>query len=304
MKHPDQNNEVFNGDLTSIVTPVKIELLVQLLNKFQYDKVETEVMVSGFRHGFSLEYDGPMKQQDLSDNIPLREIGTKQDLWEKIMKGVRLQKVADSIPFDSYVQSPVGLVPKFFQRFSNALAFLTSKRLASLVIDRGISNYLDGFLNITLSKEACNLMLQKFHELCSELQVPLAKEKTVWASMLVVFLGILLDGDRKLLALPLEKIDKAIYQLKMLLTKKKITVQDVQSLVGLLNFMGRAVVPGRAFTRRMYAKITSIYRHTYIYIYTYISTKNLGQTVQPGFDFFNRVRMKSISFVLVWIFRQ
>ena len=42
-----------------------------------------------------------------------------------------------------------------------------------------------------------------------------------------------------------------------MLDRKKATVKELQSLAGLLNFLNRAIVPGRAFTRRMYAKCSS-----------------------------------------------
>ena len=44
-------------------------------------------------------------------------------------------------------------------------------------------------------------------------------------------------------------------QLKLILSKKKATIKQIQSLTGLLNFLNRAIVPGRAFTRRMYNKL-------------------------------------------------
>ena len=37
------------------------------------------------------------------------------ELWNKVMKGVNLKRYAgpfDSIPFENYVQSPIGLIPK------------------------------------------------------------------------------------------------------------------------------------------------------------------------------------------------
>ena len=51
---------------------------------------------------------------DNSENIPLN-IGSKTQLWNKIMKEVKAKRVArpfDTIPFDNYIQSPIGLVPK------------------------------------------------------------------------------------------------------------------------------------------------------------------------------------------------
>ena len=43
-----------------------------------------------------------------------------------------------------------------------------------------------------------------------------------------------------------------------MLDKKSATVRELQGLAGLLNFLHRAIVPGRAFTRRMYAKFSHI----------------------------------------------
>ena len=100
-------------------------------------------------------------------------------------------------------------------------------------------------------------MLKVFHTLCDWLNIPIGKEKTVWAALRVVFLGILMDGKDRILALPTEKKDKAGYMLQHCLTKKKVTVKDIERLTGFLNFLNRAIYPGRAFTRRMYSKMTN-----------------------------------------------
>ena len=52
-----------------------------------------------------------------------------------------------------------------FQRFSNALAHIHKFRLKHMV-HKGITNYLDDFLNIALSQVKCNIMLENFHRLC------------------------------------------------------------------------------------------------------------------------------------------
>ena len=61
-----------------------------------------------------------------------------------------------------------------------------------------------------LSKTICDFMLRNFHDLCEFLGVPLAKEKTIWAQLQTVFLGILLDGEHHLLVIPEEKRLKTI----------------------------------------------------------------------------------------------
>ena len=68
----------------------------------------------------------------------------------------------------------------------------------------------------------------------------------------------MLDGINYQISIPEEKIIKASNQLQYMLSRKKATVQELQGLAGLLNFMTRAIFPGRAFTQRMYAKFAPI----------------------------------------------
>ena len=54
-----------------------------------------------FHKAFDIGYEGPVKRQSLSENIPLR-IGSKTELWNKIMMEVKLKRVAGpfkDIPF-------------------------------------------------------------------------------------------------------------------------------------------------------------------------------------------------------------
>ena len=77
------------------------------------------------------------------------------------------------------------------------------------------------------------------------------------ATQKLVFLGIMLDGRLRTLSLPLDKKEKAKYMLELCIKNKKATVKQIQSLTGLLNFLNRVIVPGRAFTRRLYFAIHS-----------------------------------------------
>ena len=95
---------------------MKVELLETWLKQSGYDHKETEYLVNGFRYGFDLQYEGPVNRTDQARNIPLdKNIGSDVDVWEKMMKEVALGRFAgpyDQVPFDTYVQSPIGLVPK------------------------------------------------------------------------------------------------------------------------------------------------------------------------------------------------
>ena len=79
-----------------------------------------------------------------------------------------------------------------FQAFSDALKHIF-EYLAKL--RKRTTNYLDDFLFLAASRILCNALIQKFLDLCKRLNVPMSDEKTVWADVRVVFLGILLDGQ-------------------------------------------------------------------------------------------------------------
>ena len=105
----------YNYNLHEIVTPIDVNKLRNLMNGTGYDENKAKMLLQGFEEGFDIGYRGPSKRKDLSDNIPLR-VGTHVDLWNKLMKEVKLGRIPgpyDQIPFkDSFIQSPIGLVPK------------------------------------------------------------------------------------------------------------------------------------------------------------------------------------------------
>ena len=78
-----------------------------------------------------------------------------------------------------------------FQRFSNALHHLIENRTNS---QGTITNYLDDFLFLALTVWRCNHLIHCFLEMCQDFGVPVSLEKTEFASEIVIFLGILMDG--------------------------------------------------------------------------------------------------------------
>ena len=94
--------------------PLNVDLFVNLLENSGYPESEITFLEDGFHNGFSLEYQGPQNRQSVSENIPFT-VGNKTQLWGKLMKEVKLKRVAgpfDRVPFDNFIQSLIGLVPK------------------------------------------------------------------------------------------------------------------------------------------------------------------------------------------------
>ena len=104
-----------------------------------------------------------------------------------------------------------------YQRFSNALKHILSYRTG----EKAITNYLDDFLFLAVLKALCDQLIQEFLNLCNDLNIPVAVEKTEWGCSMIVFLGILLDGRNLFLSLPLEKQAKALNLLNDIEDRKK-----------------------------------------------------------------------------------
>ena len=110
----EDGNKVVNHDLTTLVTPVKADRLEFWLKKSNYNKTETMFLVDGFRNRFDMCYQGPTQRQSRARNIPFT-VGNKHMLWEKVLGEVKEGRYAgpfESPPFENYIQSPIGLVPK------------------------------------------------------------------------------------------------------------------------------------------------------------------------------------------------
>ena len=97
-----------------MVTPVNVGHLVKLLRESGYDENEILFLENGLTNGFDIGYDGPQVRQSNSENLPFT-VGDRTELWNKLMKEVKLKRVAGpfkTIPFDNFIQSPIGLIPK------------------------------------------------------------------------------------------------------------------------------------------------------------------------------------------------
>ena len=136
-----------NHNLHDIVTPIKVDVLEELLKISNYPKDKTEFLIEGFTNGFDIGYEAPKLRKDTSNNIPFK-VGNQNILWNKIMKEVQLGRFAgpyDEIPFEHFMQSPVGLVPKSGNK--TRLIFHLSYEFSSSL----------GSLNSNTNKEKCSV---------------------------------------------------------------------------------------------------------------------------------------------------
>ena len=353
-----------NFDLDRVCTPVDADEFHHLLHSSGYDSNETNFIIEGFRNGFPLEYQGPWQCRDTASNIPF-SVGDRVDMWNKLMKEVKLGRVAgpyEHVPFDYFVQSPIGLVPKAGNKtrlifhlshdfksghksinfwtpqnlcmvkyndldhaVCNSIGWMVKWRISSTskmplfysktdfqstfrvlpvsphdwpylvmwardpltlrwfyFVDKclpfgasiscshfqrvsdaiqnklSITNYLDDFLFVHPLKDQCDKLVEEFLEVCKLISFLVAHGKTKKSTTQIVFLSILIDGTRKCLAISHNKLVRALYMVNHMKDKKKATVKEIQWLAGHLNFLNRAIHPGRAFMWRMFAKYSKL----------------------------------------------
>ena len=150
--------------------------------------------------------------------------------------------VDKSLPFGSSISC------KHFQDFSDSIA-----HIVQFYTHKEVINYLDDYLFASLLRAMCNDQVQTFLDICKRINFPVTLEKTFWGATLLTFLGLLIDTVNQVVCIPSDKVARARIMIDNIKNSKsgKTTAHQLQKLCGFLNFLCRAVPPGRAFTRRV-----------------------------------------------------
>lgn len=142
-----------------------------------------------------------------------------------------------------------------FTAFSSALKWIAMKKLSA----KHIVHILDDFLFLGPARSPqCNKDLDNFICMCNSLGVPIKAEKTERACTKITFMGLELDSENMVARLPDDKLVRLRVLLNTYHHKRKIKLKELQSLLGLLNFCCRVVVPGRCFLRRLYDLLVQV----------------------------------------------
>ncbi len=133
-----------------------------------------------------------------------------------------------------------------FKTFSHAVQFLSESRGCG-----DISHMLDDFLMDSPDNHISDERLSRFHALFKLLGIPVVWEKTE-SGICIIFLGITLDTVKMEARLPQDKLDKCLRLVNSYRQLQKISIKQLESLNGLLNFACKVVHPGMPFLRRLY----------------------------------------------------
>ena len=159
----------------------------------------------------------------------------------------------NSYYFDKVLPFGLRSAPYIFNQLSDTLEWiLLNKCFISYV-----GHILDDFLIMGpptlagLPSQACQTSLSSMLLTFNTLGVPIAEHKTEGPSLIIEFLGIILDSQKMEARLPPDKLNRLSIELDAWHMKKSATLQELQSLIGTLNFACKVIPPGRAFLQRI-----------------------------------------------------
>lgn len=158
-------------------------------------------------------------------------------------------RVSDKIRQKIWDTMPMGCSSscRTFEALSTAVEWIAHHRFQIPYI----LHLLDDFLIISLSRETCSQQLSVFLGICDYLGIPIAPERTCGPATTLSFAGIELDSIRMEARLPQDKIMKCTEMLNSFIYRKKVTLNELQTVFGLLNFACAIIKPGRAFLRQL-----------------------------------------------------
>ena len=150
---------------------------------------------------------------------------------------------------------PFGLqsAPFLFDEFSSAVEWIIQNKLTCNIPN--VIHILDDFFFATPPPPSpcaqCMTALCLILHLFTDLNIPIAPGKTFPASTSLEFMGVLLDSNAMEACLPLDKLTRLQAALHQLEHRKSATLQEIQSLIGSLQFACKVVAPGRPFLQRI-----------------------------------------------------
>lgn len=162
-------------------------------------------------------------------------------------------KVLDKFYVDKALPMGASCSPAHFELFSTFIEWVVRREAGS----NAIIHYMDDFCLVGGPGEgggrgpSCADLVNCLGNVCKELGVPLAPDKSVGPTTKLVFLGLEIDSVKQLISVPPAKLSAIVEKVKAAAIAKFLTLKKLQSLIGSLSFICRAIPPGRAFLRRL-----------------------------------------------------
>lgn len=156
--------------------------------------------------------------------------------------------VDEKFYFDKTLPFGLNYSSNLFEKFSTTIQWILENKFSVT----HCVHILDDFLFVGPPRSsACYSALMSFYTLARDIGLPIKAEKTVYPTTTLTFLGLELDTLKFEVRLPADKLESMKSEIRKFQNKTTASLQELQSLIGLLNFACRVVPPGRPFLRRI-----------------------------------------------------
>jgi hypothetical protein len=132
------------------------------------------------------------------------------------------------------------------QRVTDAIRHILKKHGITIV------NYIDDFIGIVPASRATEMFKPTRNKLES-IDLALSNSKTVLPAHECNYLGININTSTFTLAIPREKLKNIIGLCRQFYAFNKLRKQQIQSILGSLIFLHKAIIPARLFVNRVIA---------------------------------------------------
>ena len=143
--------------------------------------------------------------------------------------------------------------PAFFEHFSTFVEWVVAQEAGT----NALCHYMDDFFFVGGPVEGafhikhCSELVACFEDICGKFGIPLSKDKAAGPTSKIVFLGLEIDSINQVVSVPAEKVVAISDKITAAVGSSFMTLRGLQSLIGSLSFICRAISPGRAFLRRL-----------------------------------------------------
>ena len=112
-------------------------------------------------------------------------------------------------------------------------------------------HYMDDFFVVCSTEKQCQASMKFMANLCTDLGVPLAEDKTEGPLRVITFLGVGINSSKQTLFVPEGKFQEILVEFSLFDRRQRATKRQLLSLVGKLTAITKCIPAGRIFLRRI-----------------------------------------------------
>lgn len=152
--------------------------------------------------------------------------------------------------------------------YMQKIAMFIVRYLASIGIESFM--FLDDMVLVIKRHQRAHELFANVLAVFRNMGLPIAYNKLQAPTLEIKYLGVCIDIIQRQIAIPVAKIEDFLGTIHTLLASKTITKRQLQSLVGKVNFMGKAVKPARLFMSRILETLRQNHNNQLINIDTHM----------------------------------